>query len=175
VRGESNYGIGRWACCRSDGAGTAAGSSILTLAGCIFNKGRSIAESAIVPLAVVSAGQSLPTRHPTTDETWANVRCFVQRQLSPLVRKREDGAMLKISHPCPPPKIRATFYVAPDVLDEARDATVYLAGYPVRLTLTQLVENALRAELKRLRDQHHAGQQFPKRAAELKGGRPIAA
>ena len=83
--------------------------------------------------------------------------------------------MLKISRPSPAPKVRATFYVAPDVLEEARDTTVYLAGYPVRLTLTQLVENALRAELKRLRDQHHAGQRFPKRAAELKGGRPIAA
>ncbi|HEX4146297.1 MAG TPA: hypothetical protein VHY91_22545 [Pirellulales bacterium] len=83
--------------------------------------------------------------------------------------------MLKISHPGPGPKVRATFYVAPDVLEEARDATVYLAGYPLRLTLTQLVENALRAELKRLREQHHAGQQFPKRAAQLKGGRPIAA
>ena len=83
--------------------------------------------------------------------------------------------MLKISHPCSPPKVRATFYVSPDVLEEARNTTVYLAGYPVRLTLTQLVENALRAELKRLRDQHHAGQQFPQRAGELKGGRPIAA
>jgi hypothetical protein len=83
--------------------------------------------------------------------------------------------MLKISRPCPAPKVRATFYVAPDVLEDARNTTVYLAGYPVRLTLTQLVENALRAELKRLRDQHHAGQQFPQRSGELKGGRPIAA
>ncbi|HEY1784962.1 MAG TPA: hypothetical protein VGG30_05405 [Pirellulales bacterium] len=83
--------------------------------------------------------------------------------------------MLKISHPGLPPKVRATFYVSADVLEEARNTTVYLAGYPVRLTLTQLVDNALRAELKRLRDQHHAGRQFPPRAGELKGGRPIAA
>jgi hypothetical protein len=82
--------------------------------------------------------------------------------------------MLKISHPASP-KVRATFYVAADVLEEARDTAIYLAGYPVRLTLTELVDRALRAELQRLRDQHHAGQPFPRRAAELKGGRPIAA
>lgn len=83
--------------------------------------------------------------------------------------------MLKISHPSPAAKVRATLYVAPAVLEEARDTVVYLAGHPLRLTLTELVDRALRAELKRLRDQHHAGQQFPKRAADLKGGRPIAA
>jgi hypothetical protein len=71
--------------------------------------------------------------------------------------------------------VRATLYVASDVLDEARNAAVYLAGYPAHLTLTRLVDNALRAELQRLRDQYHGGQPFPARSAELKGGRPIAA
>ena len=83
--------------------------------------------------------------------------------------------MLKLAQTGEPEKVRATLYVPSDVLDEARNATVYLAGFPLRLTLTRLVENALRAELKRLRDQHHGGQAFPTRAAELKGGRPIAA
>jgi hypothetical protein len=83
--------------------------------------------------------------------------------------------MLKLAQTAEPEKVRATLYVSTDVLDEARNATVYLAGHPLRLTLTRLVENALRAELKRLRDQHHGGQAFPPRAAELKGGRPIAA
>jgi hypothetical protein len=83
--------------------------------------------------------------------------------------------MLKLAKTAEPEKVRATLYVSTDMLDEARNATVYLAGYPVRLTLTRLVENALRAELKRLRDQHHGGQAFPARAADLKGGRPIAA
>lgn len=75
----------------------------------------------------------------------------------------------------PRPKVRATLYMSAEVLDEARNAAVFLAGYPVRLTLTKLVENALRTELRRLKDQHHQGKDFPRRDAELKGGRPIAA
>jgi hypothetical protein len=73
------------------------------------------------------------------------------------------------------PKVRATLYLPPDVLDEARDAAVFLAGYPVRLTLTKLVENALRAELCRLKEAHNRGHDFPPRTEDLKGGRPIAA
>lgn len=75
----------------------------------------------------------------------------------------------------PRPKVRATLYLSAEVLDEARNAAVYLAGYPVRLTLTKLVEDALRAELRRLKDHYHHGKDFPRRDGELKGGRPIAA
>jgi hypothetical protein len=73
------------------------------------------------------------------------------------------------------PKVRATFYLSADVLDQSRNAAVHLAGYPARLTLTKLVEDALRAELRRLKDQYHQGKDFPPREADLKGGRPIAA
>jgi hypothetical protein len=73
------------------------------------------------------------------------------------------------------PKVRATIYLPSDLLDEARDATVHLAGYPARLTLTQLAENAFRAELRRLKLMYNQGQDFPPRDAELRGGRPIAA
>ena len=83
--------------------------------------------------------------------------------------------MLKINRPAPVAKVRATFYVSAEVLEAARDTAAYLAGHPLRLTLAALVENALLAELKRLRDQYHGGQQFPRRQGELKGGRPIAA
>ena len=72
-------------------------------------------------------------------------------------------------------KVRATLYVPADLLEEARDAAVFLAGYPVRLTLSKLVEDALRAELGRLKSEHTAGQDFPQRTEALKGGRPIAA
>ncbi|HUY88804.1 MAG TPA: hypothetical protein VMV10_08730 [Pirellulales bacterium] len=75
----------------------------------------------------------------------------------------------------PEPKVRATFYLSADVLDQCRNAAVYLAGYPARLTLTKLVEEALQAELRRLKDQYHAGKDFPPREEDLKGGRPIAA
>ena len=37
------------------------------------------------------------------------------------------------------------------------------------------VEQALRAELARLKDEHNNGDEFPPRTEELKGGRPIAA
>ncbi|MEX0678604.1 MAG: hypothetical protein WD063_16100 [Pirellulales bacterium] len=73
------------------------------------------------------------------------------------------------------PKVRATLYVSADVLNEARNAAVHLAGYPARLTLAKLAENALRAELRRLKDTYHGGLDFPERGEDLKGGRPIAA
>lgn len=73
------------------------------------------------------------------------------------------------------PKIRATLYLPYELLEEARDAAVHLAGFPVRLTLTKLAEDAFRAELQRLKDRYNAGCDFPPRADDLKGGRPIAA
>ncbi len=72
-------------------------------------------------------------------------------------------------------KVRATLYLPAELLEEARDAAVFLAGYPVRLTLTRLAEDALRSELRRLKEEHHDGRDFPPRTADLKGGRPIAA
>jgi len=73
------------------------------------------------------------------------------------------------------PKVRATLYVSAELLDEARNAAVYLAGYPARLTLTKLVEAALREELERLKRVYHGGRDFPPREEDLRGGRPIAA
>ena len=72
-------------------------------------------------------------------------------------------------------KVRATLYVSADMLEQARDAAFHLAGFPARLTLTKLVENALGAELVRLKDRYNAGMDFPRRDEDLKGGRPIAA
>jgi len=73
------------------------------------------------------------------------------------------------------PKVRATIYLPRDLLDEARDATVHLAGYPARLTLTALAEKAFRAELFRLKERYNDGKDFPPRDGQLRGGRPIAA
>jgi hypothetical protein len=42
------------------------------------------------------------------------------------------------------PKVRATLYLSAEVLNEARNAAVHLAGNPLRLTLTKLAEEALR-------------------------------
>jgi hypothetical protein len=77
--------------------------------------------------------------------------------------------------PSPSPKVRATLYLPHDLLEEARNAAVHLGGYPLRLTLTKFAERAFRAELERLKDAYNAGQDFPPREEDLKGGRPIAA
>jgi hypothetical protein len=73
------------------------------------------------------------------------------------------------------PKVRATLYLSVEVLNEARNAAVHLAGNPARLTLTKLAEEAMRRELARLKDRYNGGKNFPDRTEELKGGRPIAA
>lgn len=72
-------------------------------------------------------------------------------------------------------KVRATLYLPPDLLEEARDAVFHLAGYPARMTLTKLAEQAFRQELERLKQTYHHGKDFPRRTEDLKGGRPIAA
>lgn len=75
----------------------------------------------------------------------------------------------------PSRKVRATLYLPPEVLDEARDAAYHLAGFPAHMTLTKLAEEAFRRELERLKKIYNAGQDFPHRKEDLKGGRPIAA
>ena len=72
-------------------------------------------------------------------------------------------------------KVRATLYLPRGILDQARNAAVFLAGPPARLTLTKLDEDALRAELERLKETYNEGMDFPARDEELRGGRPIAA
>ena len=72
------------------------------------------------------------------------------------------------------PRVRATFHLPLDLVEEARNATVALSGPPTRLTLARLVETALRREVERLRHTHHAGEPFPPREADLVGGRPSA-
>ena len=72
-------------------------------------------------------------------------------------------------------KVRATLYLSADVLNEARNAAVFLGGYPLRLTLTRLAEEALREELRRLKELYNQGREFPQRDEDLRGGRPIAA
>ena len=70
-------------------------------------------------------------------------------------------------------KVRATFHISSELLEEARNAVVYLAGPPTRLTLADLAESALKRELERLKKAHNSGKGFPARSGELRGGRPI--
>ena len=73
----------------------------------------------------------------------------------------------------PPTKVRATFHIPADLLDECRNAVVHLSGPPERLTMARLAEDALRRELDRLRKLHTNGAPFPPRDDDLRGGRPI--
>ena len=70
-------------------------------------------------------------------------------------------------------KVRATFHLPADLLDELRGAVVQLSGPPLRLTLAAAAEDALRAYLERLRTEHHRGRPFDPPAEPLRGGRPI--
>ena len=73
-------------------------------------------------------------------------------------------------------KVRATFHLPEDLMNEARNTVVALSGPPYRLTLAKLAENALRREiesLKSARDGRQRGKDFPQRDDEVRTGRPI--
>jgi hypothetical protein len=73
-------------------------------------------------------------------------------------------------------KVRATFHLPEDLMNEARNTVVALSGPPYRLTLAKLAEIALRRELERLkadRDGRQRGKDFPQRDDEVRTGRPI--
>ena len=86
------------------------------------------------------------------------------------------GAVAARARPAEPPKrekVRATFHLPEDLVNECRDAVVTLSGPPLRLTMAALAENGLRRELQRLKKAHNKGKAFPKWGSRLKGGRPI--
>lgn len=68
---------------------------------------------------------------------------------------------------------RVTFILPSALIREIRSAAVALSGPPLRLTLARLATDALRAELKRLEEEHNKGKPFPDFAGKLVGGRPI--
>ena len=75
-------------------------------------------------------------------------------------------------------KVRATFLLPAELMNEARNTVVALSGPPQRLTLARLIENALRQEIDRLREERAGrmrGMEFPQRDEEVRTGRPIGA
>lgn len=70
-------------------------------------------------------------------------------------------------------KVRATFHVYEDTLDQAKNAVVMLMGPPLFLTLSDLLDEALREKVVELQNAHNNGQLFPSRAGNLRGGRPL--
>lgn len=98
----------------------------------------------------------------------------------PQVEPSRASAVSRKPRPAAPPpappaprKIRSTYHLPEDLVEGLRDAALHLAGPPEYLTLSNLVENALRSELERLRKKRNKGKPFPTRPHELRGGRPI--
>lgn len=69
-----------------------------------------------------------------------------------------------------PKRTRRSFQLDAAVLEELRDAAVYLSGPPHRATLNGLVEQALRDHLAALRQEHELGH-FPPRGSDPRPGR----
>ncbi|HEX8930594.1 MAG TPA: hypothetical protein VGA45_16880 [Actinomycetota bacterium] len=63
----------------------------------------------------------------------------------------------------PAPKARVSLRVEAELLEAVRDATAYLSQDQERVTLGELAEEALRAELHRLAAEHNSGRPFPPR------------
>ena len=63
----------------------------------------------------------------------------------------------------PAPKARVNLRVPADLLEAARNASAFLSEGADRVTLGDLTEDALRAELQRLAVEHNAGRPFPTR------------
>jgi hypothetical protein len=73
-------------------------------------------------------------------------------------------------------KVRATFHLPAELLDELRNAVVALSGPPHRMTMAKLAESALRNELARLvglQQGRLRGRAFPQRDGDVRTGRPI--
>jgi hypothetical protein len=72
-----------------------------------------------------------------------------------------------------PDQTRANLRLSTPLIEEVRDAVVYLSGPPVRLTFARFTEEAFRRELERLQAKYAGGKPFPRRKSELRPGRPI--
>ena len=97
-------------------------------------------------------------------------------EASPTVDEPSSTSSVRQSTRTAPPqrkKVRATFHVYDDTLDQAKNAVVTLMGPPLFLTLSDLLDTAIRDKVVQLQNEHNAGLPFPQRAGNLRGGRPI--
>lgn len=70
-------------------------------------------------------------------------------------------------------RAKLTVQLSAELIDELRDAVVFLPTQGVQATVAGLVSQALERELVRLREEHHGGHRFPERNAEPRAGRRI--
>jgi hypothetical protein len=71
----------------------------------------------------------------------------------------------------PAPKARVSLRMEAELLEAIRDATAYLSQDQERVTLGELAEEALRAELHRLAAEHNSGRPFPPRPPKRRNPR----
>jgi hypothetical protein len=71
----------------------------------------------------------------------------------------------------PAKRARRSFQLDAAILEELRDAAVFLSGPPHHATLNGLVEDALRDHLAALRQQLELGDRFPQRGSDPRPGR----
>ena len=74
-----------------------------------------------------------------------------------------------------PKRTRLTVKVPDEMVEELRDAVMFLHTRGVHTTLVGLIESAVDAELKRIKRKYNEGQDLPPRGAEIPVGRPISA
>lgn len=88
------------------------------------------------------------------------------RSAEPVAAAAEPGLVSEV--PAPPnfTKERLTVHVTTGVIDRVKNAVYWTPG----LTLSRLAEEALHATVDRLEEAR--GEPFPRREAELTGGRP---
>jgi hypothetical protein len=86
-----------------------------------------------------------------------------------------DAKVSKVSIRTPPAvkKVRVAFHLPVALADEARNCVYHLSGPPLRLTMAELAERAISAEIQRLQTEYNQSQPFPHRRENLKGGRPV--
>ncbi len=70
-------------------------------------------------------------------------------------------------------KVRVAFHLPRWLAEEARNCVYHLSGPPLRLTMAELAERGIAAEIQRLKAEYNHSEPFPHRRADLKGGRPI--
>ena len=109
------------------------------------------------------------SRAAKTSRLGGNIATAVDDWIAPRAAEGAEQAPAQAPRPA---KVRATFQLPTDLLDQARDAVVALASTE-QLTLAELVETAIRHELDRLQQEHNDGQPFPRRRRALHPGRPI--
>ena len=112
----------------------------------------------------------------TEDEQKLKVAPKVSKTVKDAAPKKSKTVTEKVEKPeeTKQKKVRAVFYLPENLLQEARNSVVHLAGYPEYLNLTKLAENAISSELKKLKKKHMDGKDFPIVInGPLKGGRPI--